>query len=120
MNILNLLQYVALITGVLAVLLGAIAMILPTKMSDSFGIPINGIASSYVSSLGVRDIFIGFVMLMLYFNEAWKIVAYTSFMISAVAFVDFIIVFKNGSKKKSLTHLVGVIIFIIYGFLILP
>jgi len=119
MNILNLLQYVALITGVLAVLLGAIAMILPTKMSDSFGIPINGIASSYVSSLGVRDIFIGFVMLMLYFNEAWKIVAYTSFMISAVAFVDFIIVFKNGSKKKSLTHLVGVIIFIIRQNLLL-
>ncbi len=120
MNILNLLQYVALITGVLAVLLGTVALILPTKMSEGFGIPVSGIASAYVSSLGVRDIFIGFVMLMLYFNEAWKMIAYTSFMISAVALIDFIVVYKNGSKKTSLTHLIGVIIFVIYGFLILP
>ena len=120
MNILNLLQYVALITGVLAILLGTVAIIFPTKMSEGFGIPISGSASAYVASLGVRDIFIGLIMLMLYFGEAWKMVSYTSFMISAVALVDFIVVYKNGIKKTSLTHLLGVIIFIIYGFLILP
>lgn len=120
MNILNALQYFALITGIMAILLGTVAMIFPTKMSEGFGIPTRNNTSGYVASLGARDVFVGLVVLMLYFNESWKMIAYTSFMISFVALIDFIVVLKKGNKKTSVAHLLGFLIFIVYGYFILP
>jgi hypothetical protein len=119
MTYLDLLHYVALITGILAIVLGVVAIFIPVRMSKGFGIPVEGKPSAYISSLGVRDIFIGFVLLMLYQESAWTQIGYLSFMVSIVALVDFVVVYRNGLKRTSITHLIGTVLFVIYGILIL-
>ena len=112
-------QYFSVLIGFGACFIGLLAIIKPEFMSSGFGIKVDGFAASYVVALGIRDLFIGLVVLLLYVNEAWSLIGYTSLLIAMVAFSDFIVVFKNGRKSASFVHLIGLLIALAYGFILL-
>ena len=92
---------------------------MPEKMSKNFGIAVSGFALPYVVSTGVRDIFMGLVVIILFLSQAWAAMAYCQLSLGFVAIGDFLLVRKYGNKKTSLVHLAGAIIVITYGSFLL-
>lgn len=115
----NYLNYVALIIGIVTIGIGLLAMVLPKDMSKRFGIKVTGSGLSFVVATGARDVFMGFVMLILYTQKQMTLIAYVSMCIGAVAIIDFIQVLRHGDKKISAVHFVGAAIAIAYGVLLL-
>ena len=111
--------YIAPIIGFTTILIGIGAILKPQKMSNNFGITASGTAAPYVASVGVRDIFMGLSVLILYFNQHWFELSLIQFSIGMVAISDFLVVRKNGDQKASLTHLAGAIAVIGYGLWLL-
>lgn len=104
-----------LLIGFVTLLIGIIAMAKPEMMSKQFGIAVNGIALPYVRSLGIRDIFMGLVVLILFHQQAWVALGATHLCLGLVAVSDFLVVLKHGDKKASLTHLAGAVMVFAYG-----
>lgn len=101
------------------ILIGTGAILKPEPMSKNFGIEATGSAAPYVQSVGVRDIFMGLTVLILYFNQLWFPLALIQFCIGLVALSDFIVVKKSGDQKASLIHLAGAGAVIGYGIWLL-
>lgn len=112
-------QYFSLLIGFGACSIGLLAIAKPQFMSEGFGIKVSGAATSYVVALGIRDLFIGLTVLLLYSYQAWVLIGYTSLMIAMVAFSDFLVVFKNGKKSASFVHLLGLMVALAYGLVLL-
>lgn len=93
--------------GGVATLIGFLAMIFPEKMSEGFGIPIDGLGVHYVRALGVRDVFVGAVALLLGNAALWSQLGYVCIAIATVAASDFYTVLKYGRRLASLAHLAG-------------
>lgn len=119
MDLISLSLYVAPIIGLTTILIGLGAMVKPESMSGNFGIPVVGKAKAWVISVGIRDIFMGISVLVLYFNQSWYEMALINFAIGVVALSDFYVVLKDGDQKKSYTHFAGAIAVIFYGAWIL-
>ncbi len=115
MHLLTIGHYFPLIVGFVAILIGAAATIHPEKMSKKFGIAVNGAALPYVMSTGIRDVFIGLIVLVLFYLQAWSALGVGHLCIGMVAISDFLIVRKYGDKKTSMTHLAGAVVAIVYG-----
>lgn len=107
--------YFPLLIGFATLLIGIAAIAMPEKMSKQFGIAVNGIALPYVRSLGIRDIFMGLIVLILFHQQAWIALGATHLCLGLVAISDFLVVMKHGNKKVSLTHLAGAVMVIAYG-----
>lgn len=115
MDLIALSYYIAPVIGLTTILIGTGAFLKPEPMSKNFGIQATGTAAPYVQSVGIRDIFMGFTVLILYFYQLWFAMALIQFCIGLVALSDFIVVKKNGDPKASLVHLAGAIAVIGYG-----
>ncbi len=116
MNIMELSHYLALIIGSGALIIGVIAVLKPEAMSKKFGIPVTGPALPYVISTGVRDIFIGLTVLILFYRQEWFTLGCINLAVGVVAITDFILVLKHGDKKISIVHFLGALLFAGYGF----
>lgn len=115
--------YVAPVIGFFTFLIGVAAVVNPQKMSKVFGISVSGSALPYVMSTGIRDVFIGLSLIILFFFQHWSALGATIACIGIVAVSDFLVVKKHGDKKTSYTHLLGAILIVGYGawmFLALP
>lgn len=108
-------HYLALFVGVGTLIIGILAVLRPEPMSKKFGISVNGSALPYVISTGVRDIFIGLTVLILFYRKEWLTLGLINLCIGIVAASDFIVVRKNGDQKTSIAHLFGAIMVTIYG-----
>ncbi len=108
-------HYAPLVTGFFTLLIGIAAMAKPKEMSKKFGIAVNGVALSYVISTGIRDVFIGLIVLILFYLQAWSALGASHLCIGVVAIADFLVVRKYGDKKTSLIHLVGAVVVVLYG-----
>lgn len=115
MESLNVFLYFNLAVGIVAMLIGVGAMVQPQAMSLKFGIAADSKALPYVVSLGIRDIFMGATVLLLFFLSQWFALGLVHIFLGVVAASDFRVVFKNGIKKTSLVHLAGAIVSMIYG-----
>ena len=115
MDLIALSLYVAPIIGLTTILIGLGAMLKPESMSGNFGIPATGKAKAWVVSVGVRDIFMGFTVLVLYFNQSWFELAFINLAIGVVALSDFYVVLKDGDRLKSYTHFAGAVAVLFYG-----
>lgn len=115
MNLILLSTYVAPIIGLTTILIGIGAMLKPQQMSGNFGIASTGSANPYIVSVGIRDIFMGLTVLILFFTNSWYELALVMFAIGLVAVSDFVVVRNHGDKKKSLVHLAGAFAVIVYG-----
>jgi hypothetical protein len=62
----NVMSFFGLCVGVVATLIGSLAMITPKKMSEAFGIPTDDKGTPYVFALGARDVFVGAVAFILW------------------------------------------------------
>ncbi len=107
--------YFPLLIGLVTLLIGIAAIAKPEMMSKQFGIAVSGIALPYVRSLGIRDIFMGLVVLILFNQQAWIALGATHLCLGLVAVSDFIVVLKHGNKKASLTHFAGAVMVFAYG-----
>jgi hypothetical protein len=103
--------------GLFALGVGAIAR--PSPMSHQFGISAIWPQSGFIVGLGVRDIFVGAVLLKAWFDQDWGSLALWSFLLSPVALADFIVVQRSGNTKASYIHLLGALACASYGLLIL-
>ena len=119
MNFAELSLYMAPVVGITAVIIGVGAVLKPHQMAENFGISASGSASSYVVSLGIRDVFVGLTVLILYFNQAWRELGLIQFCIGLVAISDFLVVLKKGNKIISLIHLAGAFVVTAYGMWLL-
>ncbi len=115
MDFFALTYYLAPLIGLTTVAIGVGAILRPQHMSGNFGIVASGTANPYVVSVGIRDIFMGFVILNLYFNQLWNELSFVLFCVGMVAISDFLVVHRNGSKKTALVHLLGAIAVTSYG-----
>ncbi len=115
MNLPTIGHYFPLIIGFFTLLIGISATAKPEEMSKKFGIAVNGEALPYVVSTGIRDVFIGLIVLILFYLQAWSALGAGHLCIGIVAISDFLVVRKYGDKKASLIHLVGGVVVIAYG-----
>ncbi|MBC7420591.1 MAG: DUF4267 domain-containing protein [Bdellovibrio sp.] len=119
MSLQQILSFIPAMAGLVALIIGLLAVITPAKASKGFGIEASGPALHYVVATGVRDIFIGLIMLVLYWHGDTKIIGACFICIAVVAIADFTLTFKHGSKKQSVVHAAGAIFSIIYGSLVI-
>ena len=97
MDLISIIHLISPVIGIVTIVIGILAIINPKKMSKSFGIDADDIKTlAYVSSLGVRDIFMGITILILYYNHLWNILGLVNLLIGLVAVSDFLFVLKNG------------------------
>ncbi|MCB0367865.1 MAG: DUF4267 domain-containing protein [Bdellovibrionales bacterium] len=115
MNFIELLFYLSPVIGLTTLGIGIAAVLRPEPMSKKFGITVNGQALPYVISTGVRDVFIGLTVLVLFYLKNWLALGCINLFISIVAASDFLVVQKYGHKKTSYVHLFGAIIVFVYG-----
>ena len=108
-------HYFPLIVGFFTLLIGIVATAKPEEMSKKFGIAVYGVALPYVMSTGIRDVFIGLIVLILFYLREWRALGAGHLCIGIVAISDFLVVRKYGDKKTSMTHLGGAVIVIAYG-----
>lgn len=107
--------YIAPVIGLTTLSIGISAAIWPQPMSKKFGIDASDKALPYVVSTGVRDVFMGLTVLILFYQQQWKILGAINLCIGLVAISDFLVVRKHGDSKTSLVHLAGAIAVIGYG-----
>ena len=119
MNLPSAFHYIALVIGVLTFIIGVAAVLKPEPMSKKFGISVKGSALPYVVSTGVRDIFIGLTILILFYRQDWPVLGAINLCVGIVAISDFLVVQKHGDKKTSIVHLFGAIAVIFYGIWLL-
>ena len=115
MNLTSLAFYIAPVIGVTTLCIGITAALWPQPMSKKFGIAASDNALPYVVSTGVRDIFMGLTVLLLYYQQDWKLLGIIQLCLGLVAISDFRVVQLHGDKKVSLVHLAGAIAVIGYG-----
>lgn len=115
MNIQMALYYLAPIIGFLTIFIGIFAALKPEPMSKNFGISVTGPALPYVVSTGIRDVFMGLTILILFYKQDWVVLGFIHLCVGLVAISDFLVVQKHGDKKTSLVHLAGAIAVIGYG-----
>lgn len=111
--------YLAPVMGIVAFLIGAAAVIKPDFMSKKFGIAASSEALPYVVSTGIRDVFIGLVIIALFFAEQIQTLSLSILFVSLVALSDFVMVRKHGDRKMSWIHLSGALIAGLYGTFLL-
>lgn len=114
-TIFDALSYFPIAIGLGALAIGILAVLRPGPMSKKFGIAASGATLPYVISTGVRDIFIGLTVLILFYLREQRALGWTILSIAIVAVSDFWVVQKYGDKKTSLVHLSGAVIVIAYG-----
>ena len=115
MGNLNISLYFNLAVGIVALLIGVGAMIRPQLMSQKFGIAADSKTLPYVVSLGIRDVFMGLTVLLLFFLSEWFALGLVHICLGMVAVSDFIVVFKHGQRKTSWVHFAGAIASFVYG-----
>lgn len=115
MDLISLSYYLAPIIGLTTIFIGLGALIKPQLMSENFGIKASGTANPYVRSVGVRDIFMGLTVLILFYKEQWITLGLIQFCIGGVAISDFLVVRAKGAHKISLVHFAGAVAVISYG-----
>ena len=101
------LTHLSLIVGLVALGIGFLAMLFPNFMAEGFGLKKDPSSTSYIVSLGARDVFIGLVVLALYFYDEWILMTVITVGIAFVALVDFLVVFSKGDRSKSIPHVLG-------------
>lgn len=119
MTVVDLAHYIAPLIGLATFVIGIFAVIRPLPMSVKFGISANKATLPYVISTGIRDVFIGLTVLILFYLQDWKALGVINLCIGIVAISDFTVVFKFGDRKTSYVHLGGAISVVIYGIWLL-
>ncbi len=119
MNITETGHHISIFIALMTFIIGILAIARPQEMSKKYGISVYGSALPYVMSTGVRDIFIGLVILILFVQNEWRLLGATHLCIGVIAFFDFFIVYKYGDKKTSYMHLCGAISVVAYGIWLL-
>ena len=119
MELIQFSHYVAVVIGLVTIFIGSAAALKPASMSKQFGIAASGLALPYVVSTGIRDVFIGLVVLLVFHYENWYLLGYFNLFIAVVAISDFLIVRKYGDKKISLVHLFSAGAVLGYGLFLL-
>ena len=100
--------------------IGATATLAPQLMSKNFGIESTTDKTlPWVVSVGMRDVFMGLVIVILYSSQLWVEMAWAHFALAVVAISDFIVVYRHGNRLFCLTHLAGAIAVIAYGAILL-
>jgi hypothetical protein len=107
--------YLNLAVGLVALLIGIGAILKPEPMSLKFGIAADAKARPYVVSLGIRDVFMGLSVLILFYLSLWFPLGLVHLCLGIVAVSDFIVVYRNGIIKTSLVHLAGALFSFLYG-----
>ena len=69
MNLPTIAHHLPLATGFITLLIGIAATAKPKEMSKKFGIAVSGEALPYVMSTGIRDVFMGLVVLILFYHR---------------------------------------------------
>lgn len=119
MTIDDLAHYIAALIGLATFVIGICAVIRPLPMSVKFGISADNATLPYVISTGIRDVFIGLTVLVLFYLQEWGTLGTINLFIGMVALSDFKVVFKFGNRKTSYIHLGGAIAVVIYGIWLL-
>lgn len=115
MNLNAIFYYIAPLIGVCTLVIGICATLRPLQMSKKFGIAASESTVPYVISTGIRDVFIGLTVLILFYLQLWSALGTINFCIGIVAISDFRAVYKYGDKKISYVHLAGAMSVIVYG-----
>jgi hypothetical protein len=108
-------HYLSLLIGLSALFIGIAAVLFPQKMSLKFGIAASGPTLPYVVSTGVRDVFMGLVVLVLFFRSDWISLGFVNLFLGIVAVCDCLVVYKHGDRKTARIHAIGFVIVLIYG-----
>lgn len=119
MSFSTLLYYLAPIIGFTTLLIGVSAAVKPQAMSSKFGIAATGATLPYVISTGMRDVFMGLTVFILFSLEQWTALGAVNLAIGLVAISDCYIVRKYGDRKNSYVHAAGAVAVIVYGLLLL-
>lgn len=119
MNLLTLLHHFAAIIALFTLIIGIFAAAKPKAMAKNFGVPVPPEAYPFVIATGLRDIYIGLGIFVLYFLNLWFAIAITCLCLGLLALGDFVIVRKYGVKKVSWAHFLGATGAFIYGSFLL-
>ncbi len=119
MNWQHAITWLAPIMGFVTILIGVFAIVSPQKASKTFGLEAQAPALPWVIATGARDIFIGLIVLILWWSEMYHLLGLATLSIAVVAITDFTVTRKSGNRRESYIHLVGAIAVIVYGTLLL-
>ncbi len=115
MNSSNIFLYFNIPVALVALAIGLGAILKPQPMSLKIGIAADKAALPYVMSLGVRDVFMGLSILILFWLSEWFALGFIHLFLGLVAVCDFFVVFKYGVKKASYVHFLGAVFSFAYG-----
>jgi hypothetical protein len=111
----HLFEYIAPIIGIVSLLIGIAAAAKPEAMSAKFGIAAKGATWPYVVSTGMRDVFMGLTVLILFYLQQWQAQGAIQLCLGVVALSDFWVVSKYGDRRTSFVHLFSAVFVIVYG-----
>jgi uncharacterized membrane protein HdeD (DUF308 family) len=68
-----------------------------------------------VISTGIRDVFMGIAVLVLFYFQAWMPLGLIHLALGLVAISDFAVVRRYGDRKTSWVHLIGAVVVVLFG-----
>lgn len=99
----------SLLLGIGVAAIGIFAIVNPKKAAAHYGVKTKDDGLTWVMAAGVRDVFIGLVFILLYFQNDSALTAKTCLCVAIVAIADGILVLKSGVKKASYVHFAAAI-----------
>ena len=108
-------SFIPLVMGVVAVLVGTAAVFFPEKSSAGFGVKVLAENSVYVRTTGIRDVFLGLIFLYLFQTGNVQGLCFASLATALVSFTDFFITLKFGNSKAWAVHLAATVFLIGYA-----
>ncbi len=120
MDSMSLLSNLIYFIGLLTIAIGLLASLLPFKMAKQYGIKLdtkfkNDPIIGFVISTGARDLFMGATLILANYRKDTFLIAGILFLLSFIALIDFLNVYKYGDKKTSIIHLLGSLLCLFLG-----
>lgn len=99
--------------------IGLSAMVFPKWAATMFGINAPGTGLHYVTAAGVRDVFIGHVILLVWWAGYRGLLGNIIMSTAVISTTDVYLTYKYGTKSRVLIHAFGTVAVLVYGYLLL-
>ncbi len=99
-------------------LVGLTAMTFPKWAAGMFGVKASTEGLPYVMAAGVRDVFIGLALLLIWQTGDHRLLAKAMVATAIVSLMDTYLVFKYGMRRQMALHILGTVAVVVYGFVL--
>lgn len=109
--------WLAALTGIGIIFIGARFFFVPVSAEHAFGIHVDADNHAFHYIKGIRDIFSGVIVLLLLLTKEYRALGLTLLSVVIVPLTDFMIVYQQPAPEyaKLIPHIIAVIIVILLG-----